>query len=63
MSRAFVKEDDGAGPGVLPELPVSSAPNLVTARGLRLIEDRIAELEAALAGSDETQAPRRQSTT
>ena len=49
MSRAFVKEDDGSRPEVLPELPVSSAPNLVTARGLRLIAARIAELEAALA--------------
>jgi transcription elongation GreA/GreB family factor len=58
VSRAFVKEDDGSGPEVLPELPVSSAPNFVTARGLRLIEARIAELEAALAGSDEAQAPR-----
>ena len=38
MSRAFVKEDDGSRPEALPELPVSAAPNLVTARGLRLIE-------------------------
>ena len=54
MSRAFVKEDDGSRPEALPELPVSAAPNLVTARGLRLIEARIAELEAALAaGPDE----------
>jgi hypothetical protein len=51
MSRAFVKEDDGSRPEALPELPVSAAPNLVTARGLRLIEARIAELEAALASS------------
>ena len=49
MSRAFVKEDDGSRPEALPELPVSSAPNLVTARGLRLIEARIAEIEAELA--------------
>ena len=48
MSRAFVKEDDGSRPEVLPELPVSPLPNLVTARGLRLIEARIAELETAL---------------
>ena len=48
MSRAFVKEDDGSRPEALPEIPVSSAPNLVTARGLRLIERRIAEIEAAL---------------
>lgn len=58
MSRAFVKEDDGSGPEVLPDLPVSSAPNLVTARGLRLIEATIAETEAALAGADEVTTPR-----
>lgn len=58
MSRAFVKEDDGTGPEVSPDLPVSSAPNLVTARGMRLIEARIAEIETALAGADETRAPR-----
>jgi transcription elongation GreA/GreB family factor len=48
MSRAFVKEDDGSRPEALPEIQVSSAPNLVTARGLRQIERRIAEIEAAL---------------
>jgi transcription elongation GreA/GreB family factor len=59
MSRAFVKEEDGWRPEPLPDLPVSSAPNLVTARGLRLIEERIAELEAALAGAaDEDQTAR-----
>lgn len=58
MSRAFVKEDGGSGAEVLPDLPVSSAPNLVTARGLRLIEARIAEVEAALAEPDEVTAPR-----
>ncbi len=49
MSRAFVKEDDGSRPEVLPEIPVSQAPNLVTPRGLRQIESKIAEAEAALA--------------
>ncbi len=49
MSRAFVKEDDGDRPETLPGLPVSTLPNLVTARGLDLIEARVAELEAALA--------------
>lgn len=63
MSRAFVKEDDGSGPERLPDLPVSSAPNLVTARGLRLIEERIAALEAGLAeaggtGTEGPDAPR-----
>ena len=59
MSRAFVREDDGSRPEALPELPVSAAPNLVTARGLRLIEARIAAIEAELdAGPDEAQTAR-----
>jgi transcription elongation GreA/GreB family factor len=59
MSRAFVKEDDGSRPEVLPDLPVSTLPNLVTPRGLRLIEARLAELETALAADpDEAQAAR-----
>src|SRR5262249_35013627 len=48
MSRAFVRETDGAEvPQDLPERPVSSHPNFVTARGLQQIEERIDELEAA----------------
>lgn len=47
MSRAFVRELDGDVPEVLPERPVSSHPNLVTARGARQIDERIAELERA----------------
>jgi transcription elongation GreA/GreB family factor len=59
VSRAFVKEDDDARPEVVPEIPVSTAPNLVTARGLRLIEARIAEAEAGLAAQpDEAQTAR-----
>jgi hypothetical protein len=39
MSRAFVKEDDGtAGAVPLPDRPISAHRNLVTRRGLRLIE-------------------------
>ena len=53
MSRAFVKEDDGSRPEHLPDHPVSAAPNLVTARGLRLIADRVEQLNAALAASPE----------
>jgi len=53
MSRAFVKEDDDAPPPPPIERAVSSAPNRVTARGLRLIEAEIARIEAALgAGQD-----------
>lgn len=46
MSRAFVKENDGDLPDDLPELPASEHPNYVTARGLRLLRER---LDAALA--------------
>ncbi len=53
MSRAFVKEDDGSRPEVLPEIPVSTLPNFVTARGLRLIGEKVAEIEAALAETDD----------
>ena len=51
MSRAFVKEDDQAPPAPPIERPVSSAPNQVTPRGARLIDDEIERLEAALSGS------------
>ena len=49
MSRAFVRENDGGAevPEDVPERPVSSHPNFVTARGLQQIESRIHELEAA----------------
>ena len=50
MSRAFVKEDDlTGGTAVLPDRAISPHPNLVTRRGLRLIETRIAEFERLLA--------------
>ena len=59
MSRAFVKDDDGAIPELLPELPVSTAPNLVTPRGLRAIEAKVSELEAQLHdATDEVEAAR-----
>ena len=49
MSRAFVRENDGGAevPQDVPERPVSSHPNFVTARGLQQIERQIDELEAA----------------
>lgn len=49
MSRAFVREDDGSKAEVPPEHPVSAAPNLVTARGLRLIAAEIEALDAQIA--------------
>lgn len=55
MSRAFVKENDDAVED-LPERPVSTAPNFVTAEGLAAIEAEIARLNDALAsaGDDRT---------
>jgi len=53
MSRAFVKEDGDAPPPPPLERPVSAAPNRVTPRGLRLIDEEIVRIEAALgAGQD-----------
>jgi transcription elongation GreA/GreB family factor len=50
MSRAFVKEDDEmAGAAPLPDRPISPHRNLVTRRGLRLIEQKVAEHEGELA--------------
>lgn len=46
MSRAFVRENDGAdAPEDVPERPVSPHPNFVTARGLQQIETHVRELE------------------
>ncbi len=45
MSRAFVKESDQDS-DPLPERAISEHPNLVTARGLALLEARVRELEA-----------------
>ena len=58
MSRAFVKEDSDAPSPPPLERPVSSAPNLVTSRGLRLIAEEIGRLERAIAdaGGDEEAA-------
>jgi transcription elongation GreA/GreB family factor len=44
MSRAFVKETDQE-PGTLAELEISPHPNLVTARGLAALEERVRDLE------------------
>jgi len=49
MSRAFVKENDAAEFGDLPDRPISPHPNLVTRRGLALIEAEIARQRSALA--------------
>ena len=57
MSRAFVKETDDAVED-LPERPVSTAPNFVTAEGLAAIEAEIARLNDALALAGEDRAAR-----
>lgn len=48
MNKAFTKEEDGSRPQRLPDLPISSHPNHVTPRGLRLLQDRKSALEAEL---------------
>lgn len=48
MSRAFVKED-GNDLAPLPDLPISQAPNYVTATGLAQLHSRLAETQARLA--------------
>ena len=62
MSRAFMKESDGADGEELAELQVSPHRNLVTPDGLALIEaavDRLrAELSAARSGDDRTDVKR-----
>jgi transcription elongation GreA/GreB family factor len=57
MSRAFVKEDDDAVEE-LPDRPVSTAPNLVTASGLAAIEAELAALGEALAAAGDDRAER-----
>lgn len=48
MSRAFVKEGDGAL-DPLPDLPISSQPNFVTPRGLAALQSRLLARQADLA--------------
>jgi transcription elongation GreA/GreB family factor len=47
MSRAFVKETDESAP--LPDRPISPHRNLVTRRGLQLIEEEVARYRGDLA--------------
>jgi transcription elongation factor GreB len=59
MSRAFVKEQDDLPPDEPPELQVSAHPNLVTPRGMRLIEQKLFELNEALAAGPDAAAKAR----
>ena len=51
MSVAFCRESDEEHLEPRFELPIPPGPNLVTSRGLALIDARVAELETRLAGS------------
>lgn len=53
MSRAFVKEGDGAEGEALAELQVSPHRNLVTAEGLAQIQSHVERLRAELSGARE----------
>lgn len=67
MSRAFVKDDDGDTPEVLPELPISTHPNYVTPRGLALLRERLdkatARHDALKASEQDALAQRNEMTT
>ncbi len=52
MSRAFVSEAAAeASAAILPERPVGAAPNLVTPRGLEIIDAQVTRLQRLLDGS------------
>jgi len=57
MSRAFVKEDDDAVEDV-PERPISTAPNLVTAEGRAAIEAEVTRLSDELSNAGEDRSER-----
>jgi transcription elongation GreA/GreB family factor len=57
MSRAFMKEHDDDVED-LPERPISTAPNLVTAEGLAAIDAEIAALTRALAQAGDDRSER-----
>jgi transcription elongation GreA/GreB family factor len=54
MSRAFVKELDGAEGDELPELAISPHRNLVTAAGLAMIDANLKRLDADLSAARAT---------
>lgn len=57
MSRAFVREREDESLDAPPDLKISPHPNRVTRRGLRLIEENIARIEAELRDDpDETRS-------
>ncbi|NIJ19965.1 transcription elongation GreA/GreB family factor [Sphingomonas naasensis] len=56
MSVAFRRDSDEEHKEPKFEIPLPAGPNLVTARGLALIEARVAELEGAIAAEPEDEA-------
>jgi len=56
MSVAFRRESDEEHKEPRFELPLPAGPNLVTARGLKLIGEKVAEVEAAVAAETEAEA-------
>lgn len=54
MSVAFRRESDEEHKEPRFEVPLPAGPNLVTSRGRALIDEKIAALQADLAGADET---------
>ena len=56
MSVAFRRESDEEHKEPRFELPLPAGPNLVTARGLALIGEKVAEIEAAIAAEAEEEA-------
>ena len=59
MSVAFRRESDEEHREPRFELPIPAGPNLVTPRGLSLIEARVAALEAAAGGDEAALADRK----
>ncbi|HEY6453263.1 MAG TPA: GreA/GreB family elongation factor [Steroidobacteraceae bacterium] len=51
MSRAFIRDEDAEAAGALPDRPISPHPNFVTAAGERQIDQRLLELQSALAAA------------
>jgi transcription elongation GreA/GreB family factor len=60
MSVAFRRESDEEHLEPKFELPIPPGPNLVTARGLALIGERVAALEAAIAMADDPEPLKRE---
>lgn len=56
MSVAFRRESDDEHKEPEYELPIAVGPNLLTPRGLRLLGEEVAQLETAIAATDDADA-------